>query len=87
MNLSTVTGCGATGTNGVVRFTSGDHGSMLSPDADQLVTGVMQKQLATFVASGGTLIADDTLPDLGGANAGVVFEPAVPSSSTAACAP
>lgn len=87
MNLPTVTGCGAAGTNGVVRFTSGDHGSMLRPTADPLVTAVMQKQLATFVASGGALIADDTLTVLGGANAGVVFEPAVTSSSTAACAP
>lgn len=87
MNLPLVTGCGAAGTNGVVRFTSGDHGSMLRPTADPLVTGVMQKQLATFVVSGGALIADDTLTALGGASAGVVFEPAVASSSTAACAP
>src|SRR5690606_10384567 len=34
MNLPTVTGCGAAGTNGVVRFNSGDHGSMLSPAAN-----------------------------------------------------
>src|SRR5690606_5864405 len=61
MNLPTVAACGAAGTNGVVRFTSGDHGSLLRPTADPLVTGVMQKQLATFVVSGGTLIADDTL--------------------------
>lgn len=87
MNLPTVAACGAAGTNGVVRFTSGDHGSMLSPAADQLVTGVMQKQLATFVVSGGALIADDTLTALGGASAGVVFTPAAASTSTAACAP
>ena len=85
MNLPTVTACGAAGTNGVVRFTSGDHGSMLSPTADPLVTGVMQKQLATFVVSGGGLIADDTLAATGGLSAGVVFEPAVASGSTAAC--
>ena len=94
MNLPTVTGCGAAGTNGVVRFTSGYHGSMLNPDplvdpdADPLVTGVMQKQLATFVVSGGAVIADDVLAGPGGAvSAGVVFEPAVASGSTAACAP
>lgn len=91
MNLPTVAACGAASTNGVVRFTSGYHGSMLDPNGDPaanpLVTGVMQKQLATFVVSGGTLIADDTLAATGGASANVVLTPAVPSASTAACAP
>lgn len=87
MNLPTVAACGAAGTNGVVRFTSGDHASLLRPTADPLVTGVMQKQLATFVASGGALIADDTLAATGGTSANVVLTPAVPSASTAACAP
>src|SRR5690606_25389009 len=87
MGLPLVISCGASGTNGVVRFTSGDHASLLRPTADPLVTGVMQKQLAAFVASNGVVIADDTLTALAGASAGVVFEPAVPSASTVPCVP
>ena len=87
LGLPLVTECGASGTSGVVRFTSGDHSSLLNPAADALVTGVMQKQMATFIVSGGALVADDTLASIGGASAGVVFTPTIPSASTAACAP
>ncbi|MBZ2188003.1 hypothetical protein K8B33_02760 [Alcanivorax sp. JB21] len=47
---------GTTG-NAIVRFASGDHGSLLRPTPDARVTGVMQQQLATFIASGGALVA------------------------------
>lgn len=87
LGLPLVASCGASATSGVVRFTSGDHSSLLNPAADPLVTGVMQKQLVTFVASGGALVADDTLASIGGASAGVVFTPQVASASQAeACA-
>lgn len=37
----------------LVRFTSGDHGSILSPAADAAVTTEMQTEAASFLASGG----------------------------------
>ncbi len=41
---------------GLVRFTAGDHGSILSPAASLEATVEMQTQMATFAASGGTLL-------------------------------
>jgi hypothetical protein len=43
----------ATGIDAVVRYNQGDHGSILSPAANPLVTCEMQTQAATFLASGG----------------------------------
>lgn len=54
MGLAQVTA--DTSNSGVVRFTAGDHGSLLDPTASQAVTVEMQTQVATFAASGGTLI-------------------------------
>ena len=45
-----------TSNSGIVRFTAGDHGSLLDPTASQAVTVEMQRQVATFALSGGTLI-------------------------------
>lgn len=46
----------ANGVRGVVRFTRGDHGSLLSPAASLAATLEMQGQMASFVASGGTAV-------------------------------
>ncbi len=46
----------ATGIRGVTRFTRGDHGSLLSPAKNAAVTGEMQGQMASMVASGGTSV-------------------------------
>lgn len=43
----------AAGIDAVVRFNQGDHGSVLSPAANALVTCEMQTQAAAFLASGG----------------------------------
>jgi dienelactone hydrolase len=47
----------------LVRFTAGDHGSILSPVASPLVTSVMQNAMATFLATdGGTVsISNETV--------------------------
>jgi len=42
---------------GLVKFTAGDHGSLLSPAASLDATVEMQSQLATFAATNGTLIS------------------------------
>ena len=44
------------GLDGVVRFTAGDHGSLLSPGASPAATAEMQGQLAAFQATSGTTI-------------------------------
>ena len=81
LGIPSVQACGATGTSGIVRFSNGSHGSLLTPAGPNgateflPVTTTMQTQLASFVASGGALIAAD-------AN-GVVTNPPV----AAACAP
>jgi len=54
MGLTSVTA--DTSGSGIVRFTAGDHGSLLSPAASQAATVEMQTQVATFAASAGTLI-------------------------------
>lgn len=61
MGLSPVTatvGNTSAEVSGLVRFIAGDHGSILRPaaDADLTVTVEMQKQTASFMASGGTII-------------------------------
>lgn len=40
-----------------MRFTAGDHSSLLSPTASMAVTAVMQEAMATFLASDGNLVA------------------------------
>lgn len=59
MGLETVTttvGPDPAGVNGLVRFSAGDHGSLLSPAASAAATTEMQTQMANFVGSGGFLI-------------------------------
>jgi len=52
--LNDVTGSGAvTGGKGVMRFTSGDHSSILLPEPDLTATETMQEAMASFVASKG----------------------------------
>ena len=43
--------------SGAVRFVAGDHGSLLSPEADLATTIEMQTQVADYLASGGTRIS------------------------------
>lgn len=52
----TATTQNAAGIHGAVRFTAGDHGSLLSPAASMAVTVEMQKQAASFIASNGTTV-------------------------------
>ncbi|MCB1754383.1 MAG: Ig-like domain-containing protein [Gammaproteobacteria bacterium] len=61
------TGNGSAPVSGAVRFISGDHGSILNPAADALVTVEMQTQVAKFMASRGTLIEvnDTSVIDIG----------------------
>ena len=40
----------------VVRFTAGDHGSILSPAASMAATVEMQRETVNFLASGGTCL-------------------------------
>lgn len=77
VGLKSVTGCGAN-EGGVVRFLSGEHGSLLDPSAYPAVTTLMQTQIAGFIGSAGMLVA----PDASGA---LVFN-APAGLSTAACA-
>jgi len=44
------------GLNAAVRFTAGDHGSLLSPAASAAATAEMQGQLAAFQATSGTTL-------------------------------
>ncbi|GAA4814794.1 lipase [Marinicella pacifica] len=46
----------AAGIDGAVRFTEGDHGSLLSPVASLAATQEMQRQLAAFQATMGTTV-------------------------------
>ncbi|MCA1798730.1 MAG: Ig-like domain-containing protein [Xanthomonadaceae bacterium] len=52
----TETTVNAAGLRGVVRFTAGDHGSLISPVASPAATVEMQGQVATFMATFGTTI-------------------------------
>ncbi|HWP94893.1 MAG TPA: lipase [Gammaproteobacteria bacterium] len=54
-SISTTTISGS-GVRGVVRFTAGDHGSLLSPTASLAATVEMQTQMANFIGSGGTAL-------------------------------
>jgi pimeloyl-ACP methyl ester carboxylesterase len=51
------------GIDGAVRFTAGDHGSILSPASSPAATAEMQQQMAAFHLSGGTAVnvADDSV--------------------------
>ena len=53
----------ADGLDVAVRFTAGDHGSLLSPAASLAATVEMQTQMASMVASGGTtvVVTDDSV--------------------------
>lgn len=56
-SMSGVTGSGAvTGGKGVVRFTAGDHTSILVPDSSAVTTQTMQEATASFLGSIGTAI-------------------------------
>jgi hypothetical protein len=52
----TATTQAANGVRGAVRFTQGDHGSLLSPAASLAATLEMQGQMASFLASGGSAV-------------------------------
>lgn len=59
LGLATITGQGApnpTGLRVVVRFIAGDHGSILSPAASAAATTEMQRQMASFIVSNGTVV-------------------------------
>ena len=60
LNMTSITGPltapVATGIRGAVRFTAGDHGSLLSPAASGAATAEMQGQMASFIVSGGTFV-------------------------------
>ncbi|MCB1582621.1 MAG: Ig-like domain-containing protein [Xanthomonadales bacterium] len=51
------------GIDGAVRFTAGDHGSILSPATSPAATAEMQQQMAAFHISGGTAVnvVDDSV--------------------------
>lgn len=55
MGLTQVTA--NTNGSGLVKFTAGNHSSLLSPEGSLEATVEMQTQLATFAASGGALIS------------------------------
>lgn len=74
LGLAEVGSCGAASmgpVSGIVRFASGSHGSLLSPAADPVTTLVMQTQMATYIASGGAIIAGTDTP-VASAEAGLV---------------
>ena len=58
MGLSAITRTtqSATGIKGIVRFIKGDHGSLLNPAKDGPTTVEMQTQMASMVASEGTVV-------------------------------
>ncbi len=58
LGLSTITQTtqSATGIRGVVRFTKGDHGSLLSPAASPAATAEMQGEMASLLISQGTAV-------------------------------
>ncbi|MDF1781100.1 MAG: hypothetical protein P1U67_07355 [Alcanivoracaceae bacterium] len=64
IGLKSVGTCGAyTGTgavSGVVRFTAGEHSSLLSPTANAAVTAQMQTQMVGFIDTAGFAIAADS---------------------------
>jgi hypothetical protein len=62
MGLAAVTESTA-GVDGIVRFTAGDHRSVLDPTASPLATLEMQHEIAGFFSSDGTKI-DITYPSV-----------------------
>lgn len=58
LGLTTITQTtqSATGIRGVVRFTKGDHGSLLNPAASAAATAEMQGEMASLLVSGGTAV-------------------------------
>ena len=58
MGLSPITATtqNPNGIKGIVRFIKGDHGSLLSPAKDAATTVEMQTEMASMVASGGTVV-------------------------------
>ena len=58
LNLSPITATvqSATGVRGAVRFTQGNHGSLLDPTQAPAVTVEMQTEMASFDASQGTVV-------------------------------
>lgn len=56
--LNTVTGTGSvTGGKGVIRFTAGEHGSILDPTSSLAVTTAMQEAVVSFAVTGGTAVS------------------------------
>lgn len=56
LNTITATTQNAQGIRGVVRFTAGDHGSLLSPAASAAATAEMQGEMASMLVSAGTTV-------------------------------
>jgi hypothetical protein len=58
LNLTPITATtqSATGIRGVVRFTQGNHGSLLDPTQAPAVTVEMQTEMASMLVSGGTVV-------------------------------
>lgn len=58
MGLSAITSTttNTAGIRGAIRFTQGDHGSLLSPAANAAATAEMQGQMASMIASGGVQV-------------------------------
>ncbi len=58
LGLPTITAStqAATGVRGAVRFTAGDHGSLLSPTASAAATVEMQGQMASLIVSAGQAV-------------------------------
>ena len=58
LGLPTITATtqAATGVRGAVRFTAGDHGSLLSPTASAAATVEMQGQMASLIVSAGQAV-------------------------------
>ena len=54
--LISSTTANAEGVDAAVRFTAGDHGSLLSPAASLAATVEMQTQMASMVGSMGTAV-------------------------------
>lgn len=56
IDATTTGGVDATGNSGLVRYTEGDHASLLDPSASQEVWTAMQCQMVVYAESGGTAI-------------------------------
>ena len=56
LGLSGVDTTNSGASSGIVRFTEGSHGSLLSPEASLITTTEMQSQIATFFAGAGVVV-------------------------------